>query len=572
MDRKRLPIGISDYKTLIEGDYYYVDKTDFIRQVIEKGGLITLLPRPRRFGKTLNLSTLRYFFERTEGNVYRPLFAGKQIERWEDFDRYQGKYPVVMLTLKDCKADTFVGVLENIAGELKREFVRHDYLLADPKMPSVYRPDYEAIREGRATQIQLEASLRLLSDLLTAHWGTPPVVLFDEYDSPVHVAFDKGYYNEMIGFMRNLMSRVFKDNTDIFKGVITGILRVSKESLFSGLNNIDVFSILDIYMCTSFGFTQQEVDGILGDYALSAAKDDVKDWYDGYLFGGEVIYNPWSLLSYINRDGVLLPYWVNTGSDVLLRQLIAAGPSDVRSEMEVFLKGGTIRCAINDKLSFPDLEFSRENIWSFMLFCGYLNASDPAKDAFDATEYTLQVPNREIAFVYRSIIKGWIDGSPVKNGRLETMLRALLTGDIEGFEELLNEFVVESFSYYDASGRDVEKVYQAFLLGMLVNLADYDVSSNREAGFGRYDILLRPKDPSRRGFIMELKRLRVNETVDKALTAALRQIDDKQYAAVLHAAGVTDILRMAVTFDGKRVWIRTEESLPMDADNPSQRN
>lgn len=555
MERKRLPIGISDYKELIEEDYYYIDKTDFIRQIIEKGSKITLLPRPRRFGKTLNLSTLRYFFERTEGNIYRPLFAGKQIESWKDFDRYQGKYPVIMLTLKDCKGETFEGVLAQLAFEIKSEYQRHSYLLDG--LLDDDRKQFLCLLNREGSQEMMENSLGLLSKLLAVHWKTPPLVLLDEYDTPVHVAYDNGYYNEMIGFMRNFMSLVFKDNTDIFRGVLTGILRVSKESLFSGLNNIDVFSILDRSMSRSFGFTQEETNRMLADYQLAAYEKEVKDWYDGYLFGGTVIYNPWSLLNYINRDGKLAPYWVNTGSDVLLRQLIANGPFDVRSEMEVFLKGGTIRCAINDKLSFPDLEVSSENIWSFMLYCGYLNASEPAMNAFDATEYTLQVPNREIAFVYRNIIKSWIDGSPVKNQRLEMMLRALLMGDIEGFEELLNEFVINTLSYYDTSGLDVEKVYQAFLLGMLINLADYDVSSNREAGFGRYDILLCPKSAGKKGFIMELKRLRKGETVEDALTSALKQIEDKNYAAVLHAAGVKDILRMAVTFDGKRVWVKT---------------
>ena len=271
MGRKRIAIGISDYKELVENDFYYVDKTDFIRQMVEEGSKITLLPRPRRFGKTLNLSMLRYFFERTEGNVFRPLFDKKRIHEWKDFDKYQGRYPVIMLTLKDCKADTFEGMLKRIGYELKTEFTRHAYLMDSPAMISNFRDDFNAVFEGNASQEQLETSLRLLSDLLTLHWGVPPLVLLDEYDT-IHVAFDKGYYETMIGFMRNFMSLVFKDNTSIFRGVITGILRVSKESIFSGLNNIAVFTLLDRQMCTSFGFTQTEVDTILDDYSLSEDK------------------------------------------------------------------------------------------------------------------------------------------------------------------------------------------------------------------------------------------------------------------------------------------------------------
>ena len=555
MDRKKLPIGISDYKKLIEEDYYYVDKTDFIRQIIEEGSLITLLPRPRRFGKTLNLSTLRYFFEKTEGNVYRPLFEGKSIEQWKDFDKYQGKYPVILVTLKDCKGDTFEDTLLLLARELQSEFIRHDYLREHIEQAD-YLDQFVRLQNRKATPDEMTGSLRLLSELLTSYWGMPPLVLLDEYDTPIHVAFDKGYYDRMIGFMRNFMSLVFKDNTDIFRGVITGILRVSKESIFSGLNNIDVDTILELPMCTSFGFTQEETDRMLTDYSLGGQKGEVKNWYNGYLFGDQTVYNPWSVLSYINRGGVLAPYWVNTGSDVLLRHLLADGPSQIRTGVESLIQGEPIRSVINDKLAFPDLLAETSNIWSFMLFSGYLKASNPVKNSDDLMEYTLQIPNREVRTVFFTIIRSWINNGPVKNDRLELMLQALRAGDIEYFEELLNDFVVHTFSYYDTNGREPEKVYQAFLLGLLAGMSDYEVSSNRESGFGRYDILLRPKGGKGQAVIMELKRLRPSETVEKALSSALQQIEDKQYDAILRQNGFTDILKMAITFDGKRVWIK----------------
>lgn len=556
MDRKKLPIGISDYKLLVSEDYYYVDKTDFIRQVIEEGSLITLFPRPRRFGKTLNLSTLRYFFEKTEGNVYRPLFKGKSIEQWKDFDKYQGQYPVIFITLKDCKGETFEEVLLMLAGEIKSEYIRHDYL-----QEHIRQEDnldlFIRLQNRKATPDELAGSMRLLADLLTDYWGMPPLVLLDEYDSPIHVAFDKGYYDRMIGFMRNFMSLVFKDNTNIFRGVITGILRVSKESIFSGLNNISVFSLLDRPMCASFGFTQDETDSVLDDYALGDHKEEVKQWYNGYLFAGITIYNPWSVLNYIMYDGVLAPYWVNTGSDVLLRHLLADGPSQIRDGVEALIQGDPVRSVINDKLAFPDLLDKATNIWSFLLFSGYLKASDPVMLSNKLYEYKLEVPNLEISTVFETIIQNWIDGGPVKNDRLERMLQALRLGDIEYFEELLNDFLVNTLSYYDTSGRDPEKVYQAFLLGLLAGMSDFEISSNREAGFGRYDILLRPKNGQGQAIIMELKRLRPKETVEQALASALKQIEDKQYAATLRDAGFTDILKMAITFDGKQVWIQT---------------
>lgn len=560
MDRKKLPIGISDYRKLIEEDYYYVDKTDFIRQVIEEGSLITLLPRPRRFGKTLNLSTLRYFFEKTEGNIFRPLFNGKSIEGWKDFEKYQGKYPVIMVTLKDCKGDTFEEMLLLLARELQSEFIRHDYLREHIQQAD-YLDQFVRLQNRKATPDEITGSLRLLSELLTVYWGTPPLVLLDEYDTPIHVAFDKGYYDRMIGFMRNFMSLVFKDNTDIFRGVITGILRVSKESIFSGLNNIDVDTILEQSMCSSFGFTQEETDRMLSDYSMGNQKEEVKQWYDGYLFGGQTIYNPWSVLSFISKGGVLAPYWVNTGSDVLLRHLLADGPSQIRSGMESLIQGEPIRSVINDKLAFPDLLANPINIWSFMLFSGYLKASDSQLTPEDLIEYELQIPNREVKTVYRTIIRSWIDNGPVKNERLELMLQALKENNVPIFQRVLNDFVVNTLSYYDTSGRDPEKVYQAFLLGMLVNSGAYEVSSNRESGLGRYDILLRPRDLSKQGVIMELKLYdpMFDKSVDSVLESALQQIEDKQYAATLRSAGVKDILKMAITFDGKQVWVKTVE-------------
>lgn len=558
---KVIPIGISDFKQLIESNSYFVDKTDFIRQIVEEGSTITMLPRPRRFGKTLNLSMLRYFFEKNEGTLNRELFRGMSIEGWKGFEQHQGKYPVVMLTLKDCKGDTFEAFLAQLSFELHKEYMRHEYLLEDEAMNESQRLTYEQILNRQANEEEMGNALDLLVSLLSAHYGEPAVVLLDEYDSPVHVAFDRGYYQRMIDFIRVFMGRVFKDNPRVLRGVITGILRVSKESLFSGLNNIDVNNLLTVTMSTSFGFTQKETDQLLADYGMSEYREGVKAWYNGYLFGaGTEIYNPWSLLNFVKRGAEFAPYWVNTGSDTLLRQLIAGGPSIIRKELEAFLAGDSIRCVINDKIAFPDLLFSRANVWSFMLFAGYLKASNRHQTELDTFEYTLSVPNREIATVYREIVRGWINESPVKNDRVEMMLQALLENDIRAFERLFNEFVVRTLSYYDTSGTEPEKVYQAFLLGLLVNLSAYEVTSNRESGFGRYDILLRPRDLRNRGYIMELKVCESDfgDTVEETLDAALAQIEKKQYEATLRQAGVTDILRMAITFDGKRVWIKKQ--------------
>lgn len=448
--------------------------------------------------------------------------------------------------------------MEQFSVALRKEYERHLYLL-DDKLLDIDREQFGKMLSQKATENILQNALGLLSKLLKAHWGITPLVLLDEYDTPIHVAYDKGYYDLMIGFMRNFMSTVFKDNTDIFRGVITGILRVSKESIFSGLNNIVVFTLLNRSMCTAFGFTQEETDRILDDYGFSSHKEEVKVWYNGYLFGGKTIYNTWSLLNYIMYGGVLTPYWVNTGSDVLLRHLVAEGPLQIRQGIEGLLQGGSLQSVINDKLAFPDLLASSSNIWSFMLFSGYLKASNPTLSPSNLTEYTLQIPNREVSTVFQTIIQGWIDDGPVKNDRLQLMLQALTENNMPIFQRLLNDFVVNTLSYYDTSGRDPEKVYQAFLLGMLVSSGAYEVSSNRESGLGRYDILLRPRDLRKRGIVMELKLYdpMFDPSVDTVLDSALEQIEEKQYAATLRSAGVKDILKMAITFDGKRVWVKT---------------
>lgn len=561
MDRKKLPIGISDYKVLIEEDYYYVDKTDFIRQVIEDGSLITMLPRPRRFGKTLNLSMLRYFFEKTEGNIYRPLFKGKSIEGWKDFEKHQGQYPVIFITLKDCKGDTFEEVLLMLASEMKSEYIRHDYLREHIQQEDNL-DQFIRLQNRKATPDELESSIHLLSKLLTNYWGISPLVLFDECDTPIHSAFDNGFYDKMNDFMRNFMSKVFKDNTDIFRGVITCVHWIGNESLFCGLNNIYINTIMEREMSSSFGFTQEDTDRILDDYSIGNLKDEVIEYYNGYLFGDTTIYNPWSVLTYIYNEGIATPYWVNTaGSDLLLLcHLLADGSFQVREGVEVLMQGGSICCRINDYLVLPELLYNTENIWSFMLLGGYLKVSDKKYDDNGLTEYILQIPNLEVRTIFSTIIRSWINKGPVKNDRLERMLKALRLGDIEYFEELLNDFLVNTLSYYDTSGRDPEKVYQAFLLGLLAGMSDFEVSSNREAGFGRYDIMLRPKNGKGQAIIMELKRLRPKETVEKALASALQQIVDKQYAATLRSAGFTDILQMAITFDGKQVWIKTIEN------------
>lgn len=589
MTNKKISIGISDFKKLRDEDYYFVDKSYFIRDIINSS-FINLLPRPRRFGKTLNMSMLRYFFEMDypewkrsnpkeyamsvceDNEAYLPLVKGKTsknsylfdglaIKKWDKYDLYQGHYPVISISLKDAKGLTIESTLYTIGEVLAIEFERHAYLLNKKELfTNRQLKQFHAVMDNEASEVQQKSSLLLLSSMLEIFHKMPVIVIIDEYDSPIHAAYMSGYYSQMIEYMRCLLGSVMKDNTHLMKGVLTGIMQIAKESIFSGLNNLKICNLLETEMNTAFGFTEQETIQLLSNFEMETYKEKVRHWYDGYLFGNEIIYNPWSVLMLAdNKEHLFQPYWVNTASDDFLRDLLTESPSEVKCLIETIVKGGSVVSSINDNTVFPELTKSPENVWSFLFYSGYLKATLAERTPGYANKYNLQIPNLEISYVFRSVIKGWISESPVHNYRLEIMLRALINGKTEEFEAGLNEFVINTLSFFDTGGRNVEKVYQAFLLGMLVNLPDYIVDSNREAGLGRYDILLTPVKPDGKGIIMELKTCNPDngESVQQSLNEALKQINEKQYEAALRKKGITTIQKLAITFDGKKVWIKS---------------
>ncbi|WP_275950252.1 AAA family ATPase [Desulfonema limicola] len=398
-------------------------------------------------------------------------------------------------------------------------------------------------------------ALKKLSMYLGRCYNMPVVILIDEYDTPIHAGYAKGYYEEIISFMRNFLSGGLKDNTYLFKGVLTGILRVAKESVFSGLNNLGVYTLLDKEFNTFFGFTEPETANLLKDYDLSNRFNEVSSWYNGYNFGGKVIYNPWSILQFTHRKPKIpSPYWVNTADTGMIDSLATKGGREVKEEIGYLLEGKSIVKPVYESIVIYDLEKRDDLLWSFLLFSGYLKT---AGEKGQKNTYQLAIPNREVRYIYEEMIIRWF-GEKIESSRIETLLNSLIKGNIDDFEYLLADIVEKVLSFHDTEGRESEKFYHAFILGLLVWLEDrYEVKSNRESGLGRYDAVLIPKDRTKIGIIMEFKKVneRKKETPEQTLKKAMEQIEKKKYTAELKAAGIKDIIKIAIAFKGKELWL-----------------
>ncbi len=555
---KKLPIGISDFRRVIKDNNYFVDKSLIIQELINSNAQITLLPRPRRFGKTLNLSMLRYFFENRESS--EELFKDLAIYQTEEFREHLNRYPVIFLSFKDIKSKNIEEALNKVNSLIREEFGRHKESILNiiESANDEDRYNYYDIVQRKATQDIYEKSLELLSSLLYQAYNQQVVILIDEYDTPIHASYLHGYYNEFIEFIRNLLSGAFKDNDFLYRGVITGILRVSRESIFSGLNNIATYTISDTRYSNKFGFTVDETKKILDSFGLSDKYDDVSDSYNGYKIGKETIFNPWSILNFIdNPQHELLPYWANTSSNELLKHLINISSLNFKKSLEAWLNGQSIRTQIDSNIVFSEIEKNDKNIYSLLFFSGYLKCVN--RELINKTYHCdLTIPNKEVRYIFKNIISSWLNES-FRDDRLRVLLNALIGGEIKLFERLFSGFVLETLSFYDVNKKNEEAVYHAFLLGILISLNDYEVISNRESGLGRVDIiLLHKEDKNRLAIIMELKTIDEfeEETKEKALDKALKQIEEKKYEVEVKKRGYSNILKMGVVFDGKRVWVK----------------
>jgi hypothetical protein len=560
MSAPRAPfaLGISDFRMLRRDGFRYVDKTALVEDVLTEPAQVLLAPRPRRFGKTLNLSMLRYFFEKSAEDR-SDLFTGLDVAASAVARPHFQRYPVIYLSLKDVKPTSWENCLGGIAGVLAEAFGEHAYLVGEGSLDTADSALFTAIHEQRASQPALASALKLLSRLLARHHGERVVILIDEYDSPIHAGYTNRYYDEVVAFFRDFLSGGLKDNPHLFKGMLTGILRVARESLFSGLNNIDVFSILRPRLATRFGFTEAEVSALCEDVGQPALLEGIRGYYNGYLFGGQAIYNPWSVLSFFdNEEHLLQPYWIDTSSNDLVREQLVSGPEGVQAELEVLLAGGTVDKPVSENIVLRDVSPRSDVLWSFLLFTGYLK---PTALWFVEGERwaRLAVPNTEVAIALRGMARAWLATQVGGDNQLRSLLDALLRGDAPTLEKHLSDMVKVNLSYFDAADPEPERFYHGLVVGLLAGLGGgYEVRSNRESGFGRCDVLVLPKVAGKPGVALELKRVvsEGGETKEKALAAALRQIRARDYTAELRARGASPIHEMAAVFEGKRAYVR----------------
>jgi hypothetical protein len=552
---KTISIGQSDFKRIRESNAYYVDKSMFVEEILRCPYQVILLTRPRRFGKTINLSLLHYFFEKTNQD-HAGLFDGLAIKQSDIFTDYFSQFPVIFLTFKDIKHSTWDHCLENIKLIIARTFKKYHYFLENQFLFEDEKEMFTKIMNGTASEVVYGNSLQFLSELLCRYHEKQVIILVDEYDTPIHSGYKYNYYDEVISFMRNLLSGGLKDNSNLFKGVMTGTLRISKESIFTGLNNLGIFPLLKKRFNPFFGFDEAEVKKILADFNLSEKFSTLVKWYDGYNFGGRTIFNPWSIVNYIsNPESGPEPYWLNTSSMDMIEKVITPNNSLLREELNDLIEGKSITKIIYENMVFSDILNPRSDLlWSFLLHSGYLKVIKEVESDLRRT-YELQIPNLEVRIIYVELIEKWIKNH-VDLRQLEMLLSSLKNGDITLFEKQLKKVCIEIMSYHDFAG-DPEKVYHALVLGMLVWLSnDYTIRSNRESGYGRYDIIFIPKDNSRQGIIIEFKRIDEDDIAEDVLDDALKQIEKKRYDVELKAANIHNILKLAVGFTSKAVYLK----------------
>lgn len=552
----KLPIGISDFKKLIEENYYYVDKTLFIKEFIEAAGETILIPRPRRFGKTINISMLRYFFENSkESNAH--LFVNTEIWKKEEYQKYQGKYPVIFLTFKEVKSDSWQDAYEKIVILISREFERHFEVIKNVLSQTELK-QYDEIQNKSANLAMYEESLFFLSSLLYRQYKSKVIILIDEYDSPIHSGYNNNFYDKVISFMCNFLSAAFKDNSNLARGVLTGILRTAREGIFSGLNNLVVSSILDNKFQDKFGFTQKEVETILEDQNILDKKEDIQSWYNGYTFGNTIIYNPWSIIAYSDLR-TLKPYWSNTSDNKIIRKLIALSDESIKEKLELLFKHEKITERVDEGIIFPEMEKNDLAVWSLFLFSGYLT-SVKTEIIEGLTYCTLSIPNKEIYILLKTLVSD-IFNYVLSPNKANKLLKAIITGNRTEFSRYLQEFIFNSTSYYDFDADDPEKSYHLFVLGILVMLSDtHIVKSNRESGYGRYDIMIIPRNNKNLGIVIEFKKVLTDEkeTLEIAAQKALAQIKRENYAQELRSFNVEKITALGIAFERRKILVVSE--------------
>ena len=553
---RTVAIGKQNYESVIKGNYFYVDKTNFIKEWWESGDDVTLITRPRRFGKTLNMSMLECFFS-LEYADRDDLFEGLSIYKDDKYRELQGTYPVISLTFANIKETNFQSTREKICQVLTSLYIQNSFLRDSEVLTDKDRDYFDRVsvdmRDSDATM-----ALHQLSNFLYRYYGKKVIILLDEYDTPMQEAYVDGYWEELVAFTRSLFNATFKTNPWLERGIMTGITRVSKESIFSDLNNLEVITTTSNKYETAFGFTQQEVFAAMDEFGLQQ-KDEAKYWYDGFVFGEVTdIYNPWSILNFLDK-GKLNVYWANTSGNALVNSLLQAGSPDVKEDFQTLLKGGTVHKVIDEQIVYSQLAQDENAIWSLLLASGYLKLEHSV--IYGYTECDMVLTNHEVELMFQNMVRGWFRS---RQYEYNSFIKALLKGDCKAMNAYMNKVALDTFSYFDTgkepSMLEPERFYHGFVLGLLVDLQGrYSVTSNRESGFGRYDVMLEPLNEKDDAILLEFK---VHDSEDEqdlkeTVQSALQQIDEQQYEALLLAKGIerTRIRKYGFAFRGKEVLI-----------------
>jgi len=557
---KPIPVGIEDFKELIDSNYCIVDKTLMIKELIGNRSKISLITRPRRFGKTLNLSMIQRFFEKTEeSNAY--LFENLKISReGEEYLKYQGKYPIITLSLKALKQPDYDKSIDFFKAIVQAEYKRHRKILESNKILDEDREKYKRILSGKANESEYGFSLKFLSDCLSEVYEKNVIILIDEYDVPLENAYFCGFYDKMVSFIRSVFESVLKTNPSLEFAILTGCLRISKESIFTGLNNLKVYPITENIFSQYFGFTQEEVEELAVSYDLADRLPEMKEWYDGYRFGNTEIYNPWSIIQYISsatggNEISCKPYWINTSSNSIVHQLVSQSNQQTRNKIETLIAGGSVSAEINENTVYADINVNSEDIWSFLLFTGYLKQ---IKSEFTGrkTISEMVIPNVEVLTVYENTIMRWFEDIVLKESTSE-LLNCFVSENVEGVQSEINRWLRKSISFHDAR----ENFYHGFLLGLLSGDDKYDVKSNRENGDGRTDITICEYQTRKIAVVIEIKTAERFGELEKRCEDGLRQIEENRYAEQLKDDWYEKVITYSVSFNGKTCKVKQGDTL-----------
>lgn len=547
---KSLPIGVSDFKLATTG-YYYVDKTLMIRDFLDKKPMVSLFTRPRRFGKTLNMDMLRVFFEKTneDTSVY---FKDKQIWQCGDYyTKHQGRYPVIFLTFKDVKSMTWEETFQKIRRLISLEFIRHNELETSSVLTAYEKEQYHLLAGDNGDEVDCQMGLQLLSLLLHKHYGRECIIIIDEYDTPIQQGHTCNFYPEIVNFMRNFFSGGLKDNPHLAFGFLTGILRVAKESIFSGMNNLKTYSILDDGYSSYFGFTEKEVKDMLRYYGKDDKYNELSEWYDGYRFGNTEIFNPWSVINYISDNCFPKAFWQSTGSNEIIGEIIQTATPEITKDLYKLLCGEKIAAYIDTGVIYPEVQNNPYSIYSFLLVAGYLKVANIYPQSDGNFMCDVAIPNKEITFVYEKEVLNRTN----QNSLAISISQAIFSKDTQKLQSLLEDFMVKSISSIDGAN---EGFYHGMMLGLCAILGNrYKIRSNRESGLGRFDIQLMPLTKGMPGFIFEFKHTKDEHTDLSALAdSALQQIETKKYDTELRDNGVNSIISIGIAFRGKSAVVK----------------